>query len=166
MPKRRPESTRKLRVKYSKQLVMFICDRICEGYNLAEVLRTDWSKIIENAPDMPEYSTVGKWQLRHKECHEALLAARTVWLNHKLDELDEISREPMPKGLTALEQRAFSDDKRQRMDALKFILGKAGPVLNRKLERELTKKEIEDAAKKDAEDGQFKIITKSYKRDD
>lgn len=116
--------------KYSKGLLNFITDKICEGISLREICKTF-------KDDVPAEKTIYLWKKQYPECKKALDEAYQTFFYKKLDELEELSKEAMrlTSSLKSVEKdeaaaiRLKLEGLRQRIDTLKFTVAKIAPKM-------------------------------------
>ena len=108
-------------IRYSKALGNFICDKIEDGICLAETCR--------KFPKMPAESSVYDWKKMYPEFKKQIDAAYVTFFYKKIDEIEMLSKEPVPEGMDKMAARLWLDSKRIRIDTLKFTLGKLAPKL-------------------------------------
>lgn len=108
---------RKKIVKYSQKAAEFLCEQIEEGASAKSV--------VLKYPDMfPSYRNIWRWRRDMPEFREMIDAAYESYVMCKIDEIEEISKEKTPQGLEKMDILAYNNDKRARIDVLKFTIAK------------------------------------------
>lgn len=116
---------RKPKVKYSKECADFVATQLENG--------TTVSEICKKYPDtVPNRQTIIRWQDDNPEFKERMDFAYQCWIQGKLDELEHMSTVSIHELYPALEARDAYEQRRTRMDALKFLLGKMAPMLSKR----------------------------------
>ena len=120
---KRPASARKKPkdpIRKSKELCEYICEEIANGRVLSDVC---------TGPNMPHYTAVNLWSIKDDDFYLDLRKAYDSWFNVKFLELENLTTKPLSEMYPELDGRDAYEQRRIRMDALKFLLGKMAPQL-------------------------------------
>ncbi len=118
---KRPASKKKNDpIRKSKELCEYICEEIAKGRVMVDVC---------DGNHMPHYVTVNLWALKDDDFYNDLRKAYDSWFNVKFLELERLTTAPLSEVYPELEGRDAYEQRRIRMDALKFLLGKMAPQL-------------------------------------
>ena len=120
-------SKNKTAIRYSLRWAKSFCNEIAKGKTVKSVIE-EWRE----KGNAPAYSTFWLWETKYTELHDLLTAAfeSCVMLWH--DELQTLSLEKTPQFGSPAEYTAYREDKRTRIDVLKFSIAKIAPVLSSK----------------------------------
>lgn len=132
------------KVKYSKQLAKFICDKVEAGLSVSDIVRKYPEK-------MPERSTIYKWRRDKPEFKEMFDMAYEAKMHLHIDELYDLPNQPLPTIQSIEDELGHTLDgamaksylnaelqkRRMKIDTLKFIAGKLAPKLVRDLSDKL-----------------------------
>lgn len=89
--------------------------------------------LCEKYPDKcPSFRTVYRWQERNEEFDKKVTQAREYMVLGWTAELDQLAREETPRGVSRDEVLAYNNDKRAKIDVLKFKIAKVAPMLTEK----------------------------------
>jgi len=111
------------KVRFSKKVCDFICDKVAEGLTVAEICDRRFKEIT------PSSATVYRWERKYKTFKENLTASYDIFFQRKLEELEFISTEPAASLYPDLDYKERAEARRARLDTLKFELGKLAPVM-------------------------------------
>lgn len=143
MPKRKlAEGEKPVRVRLTKKNLEKICDQIASGKDLTTVCE-------ELKGFVPTARSVRRAQAKDPEIHEAITRAYDAYFQVKADEIERLSLEGVPKEVEAegkIAINSYIQNKRLRIDTLKFQLAKLAPMLSARFDKAETKRE-EEAAK-------------------
>ena len=109
--------------KYSKTVCDFICSKIEDGLTIKEI--TD--KYSENG--LIAEKTVYRWKKKYPEFREAIAVAYQTFFCCKLEELEVLSKTDVDPNMSASERNSALQQKKIRVDALKFMLSKIAPKM-------------------------------------
>lgn len=145
--------SRESAVQFTDEVVEFILDKMCEGYDI--------SQICSKWPDkVPHRKSIYRKSLTDESFAEKMNQAYTVLLMIRMDDLHEIANVPASQAYPELDWREAEATLKRRMDESKFVLGKMGPILSKRFDR-TQKLEIEG---KDL--GPQLTVINYYKQDD
>ena len=114
------KTTKPKKAGYSKEIAEFICGEIEKGLNLSEIVQKYSKKL-------PTTATIYEWRRKHSEFNEMFFIATQSKLYGYLDELDTLSRTPLPDTQDLMRFRKIDSDRKIRVDTLKFIAAKITP---------------------------------------
>jgi hypothetical protein len=136
MPKRKPA------IRYSKALANFICEKIEDGMCVAEIVRKYGPK--SKHYKVPTTPTIYRWRRQHPEFKKDYDIAYQTFVYSKIDEMYSLMNEEPPTVSDIKKQTGDEDphpsiirsylsakqqERRLKIDTLKFIAAKLAPKL-------------------------------------
>jgi hypothetical protein len=117
------------KIRYSKKLARFICEKVAEGLTIAEICDRKYKDICPNS------KSIYRWEKKYPGFKEDLTDAYELFFIRKQEELDYISSVDSRTLYPDIEDfKERSEARRVRIDALKFILGKLAPILTKRFQ--------------------------------
>ena len=120
-------------IRYSSKWAKDFCLEVAKGRTVKEVI--DELRPKGQDPKSPAYSTFWKWEAKHEELHRLLTSAYESCVMLWVDEIQTLSITPTPIFTDKNEFAAYREDKRMRVDVLKFSIMKLAPILSKKYEK-------------------------------
>jgi hypothetical protein len=116
--------------RYSLKWAKEFSAEIAKGRTAKEVV-AEWRPLGNS----PAYATIWLWRAKYGEFAKLMTDAYEAKIMIWTDELEEISLAKTPQFNSPAEYASYRDDRRTRIDALKFSIAKLAPVFNKNFEK-------------------------------
>jgi hypothetical protein len=134
------KENRKKVVRLNKQNTKFVLEKIAGGMDLTTVCKQYSDKV-------PTASAIRKAATKDPELHDAITRAYDGFMMVKMDEIERLSLEQVPANIVEegkLAINAYLQNKRLRIDTLKFTISKVAPMISKRFEYSAGKNKTEE----------------------